>query len=121
MPSIVQSLSPVQLRTFLSAKRHSDVAYPCEHGHLDCSTRMGGPCLDEALLALETPKPALSCPCCQSELTPEQIKSLWGTYCGSLGGRKKVSERCRCGAMTKARAQARGHKCTLNVARIEPA
>jgi hypothetical protein len=30
-------------------RRAADRLEPCQHGHLECSTRHGGPCVDEVL------------------------------------------------------------------------
>lgn len=59
----------------------------------------------------------MNCPHCEHELTPEEIRALWGSYCGTLQtphagpGRPRWKKRCRCGAMTIARAKQRNHKC----------
>lgn len=60
----------------------------------------------------------MNCPHCKHELTPEEIRSIWGSYCGvrqtphAGPGRPRWKKRCPCGAMTKARAKQRNHKCT---------
>lgn len=49
---------------------------------------------------------------CGCRLTEGQVLSLWGSYMSFLGGgRPKSRDRCGCGLMTRARAEARGHKC----------
>ena len=58
-----------------------------------------------------------TCPHCHSPLTPAEVKSLWGSYRGSLQtphagpGRTPSQDRCPCGRMTKNRAEKRKHKC----------
>lgn len=57
------------------------------------------------------------CPHCEVELTPEEVRSLWGSYTSSLAtphagpGRPRWKEHCRCGAMTLDRAKLRNHVC----------
>jgi hypothetical protein len=57
------------------------------------------------------------CPHCDHELTPEEIRTIWASYTGSLQtphagpGRPRYKKRCRCGAMTVERAKQRNHKC----------
>jgi hypothetical protein len=58
------------------------------------------------------------CPHCGHALTADELRSMWGAYRGSLQtphagpGRPPSEDRCPCGAMTKARAKARNHKCS---------
>jgi len=56
-----------------------------------------------------------TCPHCEAKLTPQEVKSLWGSYTSGLaaphGGRKRDPKRCKCGVMTAKRAKARNHKC----------
>lgn len=52
-----------------------------------------------------------ACPHCQHELTPKEIGTLYAGLRKTKGGGVRQSERCPCGAMTLARAAARGHKC----------
>jgi hypothetical protein len=56
--------------------------------------------------------------CCGAKLTMDEVKTMWGKatssrrqHFGAGPGRPKLAERCPCGAMTKTRAKARGHKC----------
>jgi hypothetical protein len=57
------------------------------------------------------------CPHCSHKLTPEEVRSLWASYCGKLQtphagpGRPRTKPRCACGAMTLERAAKRGHVC----------
>lgn len=59
----------------------------------------------------------MTCPHCHTELTPEELKSMWASYCGSQQsphagpGRPRTAKRCKCGAMTVKRAKMRNHKC----------
>lgn len=59
----------------------------------------------------------MKCPHCSHELSPEEVKSLWGSYCAGLAaphagpGRPRYKKRCRCGLMTLDGAKKRGHKC----------
>jgi hypothetical protein len=59
----------------------------------------------------------MNCPHCNQEISPEELKSLWASYTGSLQtphagpGRPRKAKRCPCGAMTVTRARQRGHKC----------
>jgi hypothetical protein len=49
---------------------------------------------------------------CGCHLTEGQILGIWGRYMAFLGGgRPKEKDRCPCGLMTRARAEARNHKC----------
>lgn len=38
-----------QARAFVEAVATADELFSCEHGHSQCSTEKGGPCLDEVL------------------------------------------------------------------------
>lgn len=56
----------------------------------------------------------ITCPCCASSLTGEQIKSLWASYTAaqrqSFGGRAKVKTRCvKCKRMCQSAREAREH------------
>ncbi|HEY1898138.1 MAG TPA: hypothetical protein VGG62_17795 [Terracidiphilus sp.] len=60
----------------------------------------------------------MTCPHCEKELTPEEVKSLWGRYTSSLvtnfhagPGRPPYKKRCKCGKMTQDRARKLKHKC----------
>ena len=61
----------------------------------------------------------MKCPHCENELTPEEIRTLWGAMTSSMRttfghgpGRPRWKKRCPCGAMTIARAKQRNHKCS---------
>jgi hypothetical protein len=64
----------------------------------------------------------MRCPHCEEDLTVEQIRTIWASYTGSLQtphagpGRPRTAKRCRCGAMTRARAKQRNHKCPKKAA-----
>jgi hypothetical protein len=45
------------------------------------------------------------------EISEAQAASIRGALNGKQGGRPKSADRCSCGAMTTARAAARGHVC----------
>lgn len=60
---------------------------------------------------------AVECPHCEHEITPEELKTLWGRWRASLAaphagpGRPRYKKRCRCGEMTLERARKRNHVC----------
>lgn len=57
------------------------------------------------------------CPHCHKPLTEAQIKRIWASYTGAKQtphagpGRPRVKPRCKCGAMTRERAEKHGHAC----------
>ncbi len=57
------------------------------------------------------------CPRCKRTLTDQEVRSIWASRNRALrtpthaGGRPKSPDRCPCGAMTRERAEKRGHRC----------
>ena len=58
----------------------------------------------------------MTCPHCRKRIPSRAILSEAARVAGARAkhpGRKRIADRCPCGAMSRARAAKRGHKCEV--------